>query len=458
MTINNFISRNILAPVLDFSRGTQTMACLRQLESSQWWPRDKIQELQNERLRQLLQHAYATVPYYRRLFDGRSLKPDSIHSQRDLVRLPILTKDLIRTQSKELMAAGFSARQLVKLATDGSTGEPMQFYRTRQDQLSWGFAAAQRAYGWAGYRLGDKVARLNVVRPYHSTTHRISETTKLFFERTLMLDAKKVSSQTLPVYLKKLVRFQPKIIWGYPSTIESLARYIIRQGTSDLKPAAIITGAEQLYDYQRELFSTVFGCCTFSYYSSWEAHAIAAECAEHSGYHISAENLIVEIVDEAGNPVTEGQEGRVLITNLQNYAMPFIRYSVNDLAVATDKTCPCGRGLPLLAGLSGRASDMIYTRSGKAISGTSLLHVFLTPLGVRQFQLVQTSYGRLTIKVIMEPPDSDQHRKDVIAQLTARYQAILGQEMDIAVEFVDVIPTTPGGKRKIVISNVRPPQ
>ena len=271
-----------------------------------------------------------------------------------------------------------------------------------------------------------------------------------------MLDAKKASAQTLPVYLKKLVKFQPKIIEGYPSMIELLARYIIREKRFDLKPEAIISSSEQLYDYQRELFSSVFGCGTFSYYSSREAHAIASECAEHAGYHISAENLIVEIVDEAGIPVSEGQEGRVLITNLHNYAMPFIRYSINDVAVATDKECPCGRGLPLMAALSGRISDMVYTSQGKAISGTALLHVFLTPMGVRQFQLVQDSYEKLTIKVIMDQPFTEQHRNNVIALLTGRYKAILGEEMEISVEIVDTIPATPAGKRKVVISNVKP--
>ena len=453
----DLIARNILAPILDYARGTQTMKSLRQLESSQWWPRNRILELQNERLRQLIRQAYDKVPYYRRLFDEVSIKPGSIQSKEDLIKLPLLTKELIRAHSDKLMASGFNPRKLVELATDGSSGEPLQFCRTRQDQVSWGFAAAQRAYGWAGYRLGDKLAKLSVLRPYHSNMHRISETSKRFFERTLILDAKKVSLQTLPVYLQKLVRFQPKIILGYPSAIELLARHIIKEGESGLKPQAIITGAEQLYDYQRELFSSVFGCDTFSYYSSWEAHAIAAECAEHAGYHISAENVIVEVVDEAGNPVAEGQEGRVVITNLHNDAMPFIRYCIDDLAVATDKDCPCGRGLPLLAALSGRTSDTIYTRKGKAISGTALLHVFLTPMGVRQFQIIQDSYERLTINVILDRPYSEQHRDDVIARLRGRYQAILGEDTDIAVEIVDIIATTPAGKRKVVISKVKQP-
>jgi phenylacetate-CoA ligase len=455
MAIYNFISRNMLAPVLDFSRGTQTMKCLKELESSQWWPRNRIMELQNERLKILIRQAYEHVPYYRRLFDERSISPGSIQCAGDLIRLPLLTKQMVKTHSAELIATNFCEKQLVKLVTNGSTGEPLVFYRTRQDQLSWGFAASQRAFGWAGYRLGDKLARVSAMRPYHSRMQRFSEVSKRFFERVLMLDAKTVSTKTLPECVSRLKRFQPKIIWGYPNTIETLARFIQKEGKSGLKVKSIISGAEQLYDYQRELFSSVFGCDTFSNYSAWEAHSIAVECAKHSGHHISSENLIVEIVDNASNPLPTGQEGRVVITNLHNFGMPFIRYCLNDLAVATDQECQCGRGLPLLASLSGRTVDMIYTRSSKAISGTALVHLFHTPMGIRQFQLVQEQYDKVTIKLNMDQDFSSGFRDDLVASLARRLKAILGEDMEIAVEFVDFIPTTTGGKLKPVITSLK---
>jgi len=131
--VYNFIARHILAPVLDFSRGTRTMKCLKELEQSQWWPRDKIVELQNQRLRQLVRHAYGKVPYYRRLFDDRGLKPNDIERAEDLVKLPILTKQLIRNNFDNLVTPGFPAKDLVPNCTGGSTGEPLVFYSTRDD-------------------------------------------------------------------------------------------------------------------------------------------------------------------------------------------------------------------------------------------------------------------------------------------------------------------------------------
>ncbi|MFC1958332.1 phenylacetate--CoA ligase family protein [Chloroflexota bacterium] len=450
----NFIARHILAQLLDHFRGTQTMKCLGELEDSQWWPRDKLLELQNQRLKELIKHAYDNVPYYRRVFDERSLKPIDIQRGEDLVKLPLLNKQLMRTRFTELMSQDFSARKPIRLSTGGSTGEPLSFYRTRYDQLNWGFAATQRALGWAGYELGDKLAKLQVRRPYKSKLAKFSQISKDVFQRTILFDVKEMSLNTLPLLVNKLEGIQPKFIYGYPSAIELLARFTEKEGRSRLKPKAIITSAEQLYDYQRNLFHKAFECETYSCYSSWEVHAIAAECTEHSGYHIVAENIIVEIVDERGDPVSTGEEGRIVITNLHNYAMPFIRYDIGDLGVGSDSVCSCGRGLPIIAQLSGRTTDVIFTRNGKTVPGTALLHVFLAPLDIAQFQIVQESYDKMVIKLVMGKECTNEHLDELTTRIINQYKLILGEEINILVEFVDHIPTTSDGKRRVVVSKV----
>ena len=129
----NSIARHIMAPVLDFSRGTKTMKCLKELEKSQWWSRDSILELQNQRLRQLVKHAYDNVPYYRRIFDERAIKPDDIESSEDLVKLPVLTKRLIRSNFDSLQAKGFPSKEIIPNSTAGSTGEPLWLHSTKDD-------------------------------------------------------------------------------------------------------------------------------------------------------------------------------------------------------------------------------------------------------------------------------------------------------------------------------------
>ncbi|OGO15793.1 MAG: hypothetical protein A2Z02_05720, partial [Chloroflexi bacterium RBG_16_48_7] len=321
-----FIATNIFAPALDLARGTRTMKCLDELNKSQWWPADRITELQNQRLRALVNYAYENVPYYRRILDGLSLKPDDIETIADLAKLPLLNKAIIRENSAGLLSKNYPASRRLTMHTGGSTGEPLTFFRTREDQQDWGFAAGERSFQWAGYSLGDKRALINVIRPYSSRTDMLYQKTRDFFKRTIQLDAKKLAAQTLPEYVKKLHKFQPRFIQGYPAALEMVAHFIQEKPEYEVKPGAIVCGGEQLYGYQRELFGRVFKCGVFRYYSSWELHSIASECKEHSGLHISAENVIVEVVDENGKPVDNGNRGKILITSLHNFAMPFIRY------------------------------------------------------------------------------------------------------------------------------------
>jgi len=452
--VYNFLASNVMAPALDFVRGTRTMKCLRELEESQWWSRDRILELQNERLKRLIQHAYNNVPYYRRLFDERGLTPNDMQSAKGLVRLPVLTKSEVRNCFKDLTACNIPEKQRVSLITGGSTGKPLHFYRSRQDQLSWSYAAAERSLSWAGYRLGDKLIRLSALRPYCSIKEKFSETSKRFFKRVMQLDPRDISLETLPQYAAKMEGFRPEFIWGAPSAVELVAQFMKKSGHSNLNLKGVITGAEQLYDRQRQLFTSVFGCQTYSIYSSWEAHAIGGECSYHSGFHISAENVIVEIVDGRGNPVQEGQEGVILITNLHNYAMPFIRYNLEDQGVFTSKSCLCGRGLPLIGKLSGRNVDVIRTRSGKTITGTALVHLFMNPPGVIQFQFFQISYDELVVKLVMDRQYPVSHLEKVSSEIKKKYLPVLGPGLNIKVEFVDQIPATESGKRMAVISQL----
>ena len=455
-SVYTLIAKRFLAPVLDSCRGTRTMRCLKELEQSQWWPRYRILELQNERLRQLVQYAYDRVPYYRRIFDESALKVSDIECVQDLVKLPVLTRRLIRDNFDDIAAPGFPSKEVIPNSTGGSSGEPLEFYSTRDDYYNWGYAASLRAHSWAGYELGDKLVVFRAIRPYRSKMERFMEIPRRFFSRTLIIGAKEMSSERLLLLARKLEDFQPAIIRGYPSAIYLLAQLIEREGKPRLRPRAIIVHSEQVYDYQRELFTKVFRCQTYSHYATWEIHPIASECSEHSGYHIAAENVIVEIVDDEGKPVPVGGEGRTLITNLHNYAMPFIRYDNGDVGALSDKACPCGRGLPLLAKLTGRATDFIRTKSGMVVPGLAL-HVpwySFPSLGIEQFQIVQETYGDVVLKLVAGREYPKERKDEIAREIIDIYRSRFGEDLDITIEFVDQIPTTKDGKRRVVISNL----
>jgi len=449
-----FVARHILAPVLELSRGTNALKCLKELEESQWWPKDRILELQNQRLSQLLKHTYERVPYYRRIFDERDIKPADITCSEDLIKLPVLNKRLIRANFTDIVARDFPQREVITSYTGGSTGEPLMFYRTKDERFNWAFAALQRAFQWAGYEIGDKTVLIGAGQHIRepSTSAKITRVLRFFFERFTYFDVVEFSAN-VPLFAEQIQAFQPKFIRGFPSAIYLLARFIEKEGGYKVRPNAIITGAEQVYEHQRKLFQMVFQCETYSGYNTNEVHGIAAECPAHSGYHISSENLIVEIVDDEGNPVPTGEDGRILITNLHNLVMPFIRYDIGDLGALARGPCPCGRGLPLLSRLSGRTVDVVLTSNGKAIPGIGLPFSPLAHLNVEQFQIVQESYNTIVVKLVLQEKHSisrDELRQEVIRM----YRAVLGDETDIIVEFVDHIPVTNTGKRRFVISKV----
>jgi phenylacetate-CoA ligase len=242
-----WIARHLLAPVMDFLRGTRTLKYRKVLEQSQWWPRDRIIELQNKRLRQLVKYAYKNVPYYRRIFDARALKPSDIKGVQDLAKLPLLTKRLIRDNFDDIIARGFPSKELVLNSSGGSTGETLKFYRSKDDQYSWGHAASLRAHSWVGYEVGDKVIVLRETgRETYSKMERFTGVLSLFFERVLFIGAKEMSPERLLSRAKKLEDFKPTLIRGYPSAVYLLARLIEREGKPRLMSTNVSSSARPL--------------------------------------------------------------------------------------------------------------------------------------------------------------------------------------------------------------------
>ena len=441
------IVSNTLGTLIDLSRGHKSWLHLRELERSQWWPRDDILELQNQRLKKLISYAYDNVPYYRRIFNEKNLKPEDVKSSFDMMKLPILTKQIIRKNFNHLKASHFPHKDAVFTVTGGSTGEPIEFYTTREEQHDWANAKQMRAERWWGYRFGDKRALLVKRRPFW-----MLERLRRRIERMRLWGTEEMAEK-LPLFAKEIEEFKPEFIIGYPNAIYLLAHFFSKQGQSRVRPKAIVTVGEQLYDFQREFFDQVFNCQTYSHYASWETNQIAADCPRYSGMHIAAESIVVEVADDKGEPVPSGKEGRIIVTNLHNYAMPFIRYDIGDLGVLSDEACPCGRGLPLLSKLSGRTTDFVMTKGGQMIPGMALSFQFLASKGVTQFQFVQERPGEVIINLVLDE-EKQKHDNKLADRVMEYYQGELGRDMKIIVNFPSYIPTTKDGKRRLVVSKI----
>lgn len=448
-----FLIQNLVLPFYDLVRETSRFSRGRILQETQWLRREEIERLQNRNLRALLKHAYETVPYYRRVFKERRLTPGDIRNTSDLTKLSQLTKEDIKKSSSELISVNYDRGRLVPYQS-GGTGNPIRFFITKES-YSWEVSAEFRAYGWAGYKLGDRCFMFWGSPFDLSKANAMIKRINTIIERVFIADTYVLSDKVFAESARILRKFRPKIIRGYTSSVLMMAKYLNDMHIRDVRPKAVITSAETLYDSMRKTIEDAFDCPVFDYYGSREIGAIAAECEEHHGYHISAENVVVEFVDD-GESVSAGERGLILITNLANYGMPFIRYKLGDVGISSADTCPCGRGLPLMSAIEGRTSDFMasYDRNqDRVIPVGPVYPVIITAamhLPIEDCQVVQESLDRLVIKVVKGAKYSEQHTKLLIDYM----QKYLGSSTNIVVEFVDSIPPLPSGKHATFISRI----
>ncbi len=456
MSSYHALARHVLAPAMDLVRGTHTMSCLRQLEESQWWPRERIEELQSERLQRLVGHAYAHVPYYRRLMDERGIRPAEIRVAADLRKLPVLTRELVHDNFRALMAQGFPRRLTWTATTGGSTGTPLLFHTTAEDRRTHGFARSLRAFEFADVALADKKMMVRLARSHHTARDRFLHRISRPIERTIEMDAREISLDTLPDIVTFLRRSGTRCLSGYPSAISSIASWILESGSESPDLRAVVTGGEQLLRYQRERIRDVFHVEPHSKYSCQEAFEIAMECKAHTGLHVATEDLVVEVVDDEADNLPPGSEGRILVTNLHNYAMPFIRYENGDAGAFVAKACSCGRGLPLLSHVVGAKRDVIHTPSGRRVSGSNLGEDRLALLPVRQFQFIQEELDHLVVFIVPRADAGQAELEDMRRRIPPMFNEVVGDDVHVEVQFRERIESTPAGKYLAVVSKVDP--
>jgi len=396
----------------------------------------------------LLEHAYDNVPYYHQVFRELGLKPEDIKTTTDLLKLPLLTKEDIRNNIDKLVAKNYSRQKLIPDSTGGSTGEPMKFF-VDKTALSWSMAAAYREWSWAGYNIGDKMVYLWGAPQDLSRQTELKTRLVDLIRRRKMLDAFNMTEKTLDEYVKILRRFKPKVINAYASAIYLMAQYIEKRGIDDIRPKAILTSCEMLFDYQRKTIERAFGCEVFDYYSGRDTTLQAGECPEHSGYHLAVETGIVEFI-KRNERVAPGELGKIVITDLCNYAMPFIRYEIGDLGVPSDEICSCGRGLPLMKSIEGRTTDILRRSDGGYISSPGLTVVVKDFKNIRQIQIIQKTKEHVILKVVKGKKYTDED-SELLKAVMKRY---LGDEMNIEISFVKSIPLTRSGKYRFTISEI----
>lgn len=313
------------------------------------------------------------------------------------------------------------------------------------------WAATLRSTEWTGYIFGDKQVRLWHKHLGMKGVEVLKERLDAFFLRRKFIPAYEISEDNLDNFLKNIMRFKPILLDGYAESYNIISQHLRDKNYSGWKPKGIMSSGQTLPPQSRNRIEKAFGCKVFDKYGSREfAGGIAYQCAEQVGYHIVAECNIVEIIKD-GRPAQPGEIGEIVITELNNYALPLIRYKVGDLAVAMDPNykCKCGRGLPLMGDIQGRKQATIIGTKKQLIPGTFFARLFADyDYAIRQFQVMQTEFGSITIKIVK----ANRYQDSVLSNITKEIKKHLGNDLKIKVEFVDVIPLGKTGKRHHSIS------
>ncbi|QEG02191.1 Phenylacetate-coenzyme A ligase [Stieleria maiorica] len=426
----------------------KTFPYWRELESSQWRSRRDIESLQVRRLRVLLNYCNTYCRWYRDRWAQHGIDVHGISSLADLRAFPITTRAMMRDNAADIRSSQ-NGIGFVSKATGGSSGAPLRFLIER-DANDRRVAAAFRGYGWAGASPGTRQSHLwGVNLNPMSMRRRMKEHfyARLLYRRDL-LNSFQMSDSNAGGYVERLNRFRPKVLVAYANPLFVLARAIDERGISVHRPESIIVGSEKLYEHQRALIERVFGSPVYETYGSREFTLIAAECDHHQGLHVTSENMIVEVVDDQGNAVAPGEEGQILVTDLYNTAMPFVRYAIGDRAVAAAGDCSCGRGLPLLEKIVGRQMDVLRLPDGRNLPGAFFPHLIKDISSVRQFQAVQTQPDRIQLKLVVD----ESWNADDGAELRRRIINTIGESSQLEIRRVDRIDLTAAGKLRVVVA------
>jgi phenylacetate-CoA ligase len=441
--------RNVLLPLFDgVIKKRGTIAYWQAAEKTQWLSREKIEALQLESLKSILQHAADTCPYYTEAWRGKGLEkgldPRQMNSLKDFQRWPLLLRASVR-DNRMTMRSTVKTELLTK-ATGGSSGEPLHFdldNGTNERRV----AMTYRGYSWAGAGPGSKQLYIWGTSIGGAGLKHWKTNLHNRFDRRLILSAFEFTPERMYEHLARMNAYKADVIVAYTNPLYEFARFLQKESLVPAAPKAIVVGAEKLHDFQRQLIEKIFRAPVFETYGSREFMLIGAECDRHAGLHLSMDNLLVEILNDDGTSTPDGEEGNVVITDLFNYGMPFIRYVTGDRAIAGFEMCACGRGLPLLKKVVGRQLDTLDTPDGRKIPGEFFSHLLMNYENVRRFQVVQDKPEKITLRMVIDGVLTDALREKMLGEI----RLCIGNEVDLQVELVDEMPLTRAGKLKVVV-------
>jgi len=450
--MNTYLSRRVVYPLISAVRREPVSALADGFERSQWLKADQVEALQLAKLRAILTHAQANFPFYRRHLKDASVDAGALRDVSDLRQLPILEKRDLAALRESLPPR--QGPQDVRM-TGGSTGTPALVYADRMANAH-SLAARYRCLRWYGVRAGDRQARF-WGRPRDQ--YRYRERAKDLALNRLRINSTQLDPDRLPRLLRALRRFRPDFAYGYTSLMLMFLDRVeaLPAPGPGLRLKLVVATSETSLPSQRQRIGAAFGCPCVSEYGCSETDIISFECP-HRGNHVMAENVLVEIIHASDTPPGLGE---VVVTDLNNRAMPLIRYRLGDLAALDGRACPCGRGLPTIENIMGRKlGEYVQTPTGRMVYSSSFAYMFeelvASSIPVRQYKIVQEALDRL--RIIVAAPG-------LAADKRATIERLVGTELDTLAsgsvrctfEYVDEIPRPATQDKFFVFESRIPP-
>jgi len=439
-----------LYPLMEFKKGNRTRVYIASMQESQHWPREALTALRREKLRTLLLTCVQDVPAYQQYKDYTGMIEDDPFDA--LSRFPILEKNKLRESAETYVNPKMPRESLIANCSGGSTSVPVQFYIDRPTVENFE-AARWRGLSWYGITPGSRCVMLwGQALELNAGAQKREAIKEKWLKNRIMIPAYGMNLQSMPRYLQTIRRFKPEYIYGYASVLFSFADWMLQKNeTIGFPLKCVVSTAETLHDYQREAVGKAFGyngsnARVVNEYGAKDGGILAYECP-CGQMHISAENVVLEVVDPVTRePLPIGEAGVLLVTDLNNRVMPRLRYCIGDRLALSDAVCECGVTLPVVEALDGREDDMFLSLDGKLIHGHAFNYISRRMNVVRKFQIVQHSPASATLRIVRDPNASDAALEDMVAEMRK-----LLPGSNFTVTYVSDIPATHSGKFRYAI-------
>ncbi|MFT5728840.1 MAG: phenylacetate-CoA ligase [Desulforhopalus sp.] len=447
IVISSLLRRAVFEPLYCLKNNSPRISYWKQLEKTQYLSLQELQEIQWRRLQKLYAFLWENNKFYRSRFQSVGLEPDSLTEPADIKKIPILTKAEIRENCESMISDGFEQKSLLHFKTGGSTGKALDIYITEEcSELR--NACARRADRWTGWEPGETVGAA-----WGNPQLPVTLKEKIFhnlFQPYIYLDTMAVSSDSVLDFARNWERVKPTLLYGHAHSIFILAQYVQELGCRQIKPTGILSTSMMLFPHERKLIEQVFSCKVTDRYGCEEVSLIGCECEKHDGMHMNIEHLVIEFIKDDGTTAQTGETGNIVVTDLMNYAMPFIRYKVEDVGVPMDTMCPCGRGLPLMGRVTGRVADFLMSKNGDRVAGISLIENTLTEMaGIDQMQIVQNSIDDMILNVVPGKSFNEQVQLKLV-----QYFRKVFPDTTVTVNKVEKILPEPSGKFRFSICRI----